>query len=104
MGSAGNSLIKGIEVQEIIDTFDSFHAQSWVIGNAMLGLVAQTLAETEENFIRSRKIDGVQNVKMLVLKDTKDFSEWLDREIERKIVETSKLPQADVDIVTSNTS
>jgi hypothetical protein len=31
MGSTGNSLIKGIEVQEIIDTLDSFHAQSWVI-------------------------------------------------------------------------
>jgi DNA-binding Lrp family transcriptional regulator len=70
-------------------------------GNAMLGLVAQTLAETEENFIRSRKIEGVQNVKMLVLKETKDFSEWLDREIERKIVETSRKPlRLDVDIVT----
>jgi DNA-binding Lrp family transcriptional regulator len=70
-------------------------------GNAMLGLVAQTLAETEENFIRSRKLEGVQNVKMLVLKETKDFSEWLDREIDRKIVETSRKPSPlDVDIVT----
>jgi hypothetical protein len=30
MGSAGNSLIKGIEVQEIIDTLE-FHALSWVV-------------------------------------------------------------------------
>ncbi len=30
MGSTGNSLIKGIDVQEIIDTLDSFHAQSRV--------------------------------------------------------------------------
>ena len=73
-------------------------------GNAMLGLVAQTLAETEENFISSRKIEGVRNVKMLILKETQDFSEWLDQEIERKIAETSKLLHADVDIVTSNTN
>ena len=49
----------------------------------------------------ARKIEGVQNVKMLVLKETKDFSEWLDREIERKIVETSRKPsRLDVGIVT----
>lgn len=73
-------------------------------GNAMLGLVAQTLAETEENFISSRKIEGVRNVKLLILKETQDFSEWLNQEIETKIAETSKLLHADVDIVTSNTS
>ena len=38
MGSAGNSLIKGIEVQEIIDTLDSFHAQSWVVVHFSLAL------------------------------------------------------------------
>lgn len=38
MGSAGNSLIKGIEVQEIIDTLDSFHALSWVVVHFSLGL------------------------------------------------------------------
>ena len=49
----------------------------------------------------ARKIEGVQNVKTLVLKETKDFSEWLDREIERKIVETSRKPsRLDVGIVT----
>ena len=73
-------------------------------GNAMLGLVAQTLAETEENFISSRKIEGVRNVKMLILKETQDFSEWVDQEIETKIAETSKLLYADVDVVTSDTS
>lgn len=65
----------------------------------MLGLVARTLAETEENFIRSRKIEGVRNVKMLILKETQDFSEWLDLEIERKIAETTgKPPRLDVDL------
>lgn len=38
MGSAGNSLIKGVEVQEIIDTLDSFHALSWVVVHFSLGL------------------------------------------------------------------
>ena len=62
-------------------------------GNAMLGLVAQTLAETEDNFIRAKKIEGIRNVKMLILKEIREFSEWLDIEIERKIVETSKKPR-----------
>lgn len=49
-------------------------------GNAMLGLVAQTLAETEENFISSRKIEGVRSVRMLILKETQDFSHgWIKR-------------------------
>ena len=71
-------------------------------GNAMLGLVAQTLAETEDNFIRAKKIEGIRNVKMLILKEIQEFSEWLDLEIERKIAETSKKPRhADVNIVTT---
>jgi bacterioferritin len=31
MGRAGNSLIKGIDIDEVINTLDSFHAQSWVV-------------------------------------------------------------------------
>src|SRR5919112_2219060 len=38
MGSGGNSLIRGIDIQEIIDTLDSFHAQSWVVVYFSLGL------------------------------------------------------------------
>jgi hypothetical protein len=38
MGSAGNSLINWIEVQEIIDTLDSFHALSWLVALVSLGL------------------------------------------------------------------
>jgi hypothetical protein len=38
---------------------------------------------------------------MLILKETQDFSEWLDLEIERKIAETSgKPPRLDVDLTT----
>ena len=38
MGSAGNSLIKGIDIEEIINALDSFHAQSWVVVHFSLGL------------------------------------------------------------------
>jgi bacterioferritin len=38
MGSAGNSLIKGIDVEEVIKTLDSFHAQSWVVVHFSLAL------------------------------------------------------------------
>jgi hypothetical protein len=92
--------------QALMEALNLFEDRYFLIdttseGNAMLGLVARTLAETEENFIRSRKIEGVRNVKMLILKETQDFSEWLDLEIERKIAETSgKPPRLDVDLTT----
>ena len=38
MGRAGNSLIKGIDIEEIIDALDSFHAQSWVVVHFSLAL------------------------------------------------------------------
>ena len=38
MGRAGNSLIKGIDIEEIIDALDSFHAQSWVAMHFSLAL------------------------------------------------------------------
>jgi bacterioferritin len=38
MGSAGNSLIKGIDIEEIINTLDSFHTQSWVVVHFCLAL------------------------------------------------------------------
>jgi hypothetical protein len=38
MGSTGNFLIKGIDIQEIIDALDSFHAQSWVVVHFSFGL------------------------------------------------------------------
>jgi bacterioferritin len=38
MGRAGNSLIKGIDIEEIINALDSFHAQSWVVVHFSLAL------------------------------------------------------------------
>jgi DNA-binding Lrp family transcriptional regulator len=70
-------------------------------GNAMIGLVSQTLTETEVNLFKARKIDGVEAAKMLIMKETREFSEWLDIEIERKIAERSKkTPRLDVDVAT----
>ena len=54
MGSAGNSLIKGIEVQEIIDTLDSFHALSWVVALFSLGL--KNRLEGQAAFLLSKEL------------------------------------------------
>ncbi len=55
MGSTGNSLIKGIEVQEIIDTLDSFHAQSWVVVHFSLAL--KNRLEGQAAFILSKELE-----------------------------------------------
>ena len=55
MGSAGNSLIKGIEVQEIIDTLDSFHALSWVVALFSLGL--KNRLEGQAAFLLSKELE-----------------------------------------------
>jgi bacterioferritin len=55
MGSAGNSLIKGIEVQEIIDTLDSFHAQSWVVVHFSLTL--KNRLEGQAAFLLSKELE-----------------------------------------------
>lgn len=55
MGSAGNSLIKGIEVQEVIDTLDSFHALSWVVVHFSLGL--KNRLEGQAAFLLSKELE-----------------------------------------------
>ena len=55
MGGAGNSLIKGIEVQEIIDTLDSFHALSWVVALFCLGL--KNRLEGQAAFLLSKELE-----------------------------------------------
>lgn len=73
-----------------------FLAKSSPPGNAMFCLAARTLAETEENLIRARKIEGMRNVKLLILKEIREFSQWVDSAIERKISETARPPVANV--------
>jgi bacterioferritin len=55
MGSAGNSLIKGIDIQEIIDTLDSFHALSWVVALFSLGL--KNRLEGQAAFLLSKELE-----------------------------------------------
>lgn len=55
MGSTGNSLIKGIEVQEIIDILDSFHALSWVVALFSLGL--KNRLEGQAAFLLSKELE-----------------------------------------------
>ncbi len=56
MGSAGNSLIKGIEVQEIINTLDSFHGLSWVVALFSLGL--KNRLEGQAAFLLSKELEN----------------------------------------------
>jgi Lrp/AsnC family transcriptional regulator, regulator for asnA, asnC and gidA len=59
-------------------------------GNAMLCLAARTISETEENLIKARRIPGMKDAKLLVLKEIREYTQWLDAAIERKIAETSR--------------
>ena len=58
-------------------------------GNAMLCLFARTLAETEESLIRARKIDGMRDARLLLLKEMREYTQWMDSAIDRKIAETA---------------
>jgi bacterioferritin len=55
MGSAGNSLIKGIDIQEIIDSLDSFHALSWVVVLFSLGL--KNRLQGQAAFLLSKELE-----------------------------------------------
>ena len=55
MGSAGNSLIRGIDIQEIIDSLDRFHAQSWVVVHFSLAL--KNRLEGQAAFLLSRELE-----------------------------------------------
>jgi ferritin-like protein len=55
MGSTGISLIKGIDIQEIIDTLDSFHAQSWVAMHFSLAL--KNRLEGQAAFLLSKELE-----------------------------------------------
>ena len=59
-------------------------------GNSMLCLAARTLAETEENLIRARKIQGMIDVKLLILREITEYTQWMDSAIDRKITEMTK--------------
>ena len=59
-------------------------------GNSMLCMAARTLAETEDSLIRARKIVGMMNVKLLILKEMREYTQWIDSAIDRKIAETAK--------------
>src|SRR5215216_3556337 len=68
MGSAGNSLIRGIDIQEIIDALDSFHAQSWVVVHFSLAL--KNRLEGQAAFLLSKELEykaeeGMKHAKKL---------------------------------------
>ena len=66
-----------------------FMARTSLPGNAMLCLASRTLAETEENLIKARRLEGMRDAKLLVLKEIQEYTQWIDSAIDRKIAETS---------------
>jgi bacterioferritin len=56
MRSVGNSLIRGIDLQEIIDVLDSFHAQSWVVVHFSLAL--KNRLEGQAAFLLSKELEN----------------------------------------------
>jgi DNA-binding Lrp family transcriptional regulator len=72
-------------------------------GNSMLCLAARTLAETEENLIRARKIQGMIDVKLLVLREIREYTQWMDSAIDRKIAETAKREPSQPEIINVKT-
>jgi DNA-binding Lrp family transcriptional regulator len=64
-------------------------------GNAMLCLATQTLAGTEDDLIRARKIEGMRDVKLLILKQMREYTQWMDSAIDRKITETGRQTESD---------
>lgn len=76
-------------LEKALDLFDDsyFLVDTTPQGNAMIALVAQTLTETEDNLFKAKRIEGVRDIKMLILKETWEFSEWMDIEIDKKITE-----------------
>jgi bacterioferritin len=60
MGRAGNSLIKEIDIEEIIDTLDSFHAQSWVVVHFSLALKNRLEGEAAASLLSKELEDKAQ--------------------------------------------
>ena len=60
MGRAGNSLIKGIDIEEIINALDSFHAQSWVAMHFSLALKNRLEGEAAASLLSKELEDKAQ--------------------------------------------
>lgn len=61
-----------------------FIVDSSAEGNSMLFLAARNLAEIEDSMIRARQIEGMMDVKHLVLKEMKEYTQWMDSAIDRR--------------------
>lgn len=59
--------------------------------NAAVHVAARTLAETEDYLIKVRKIDGMNDARLLILKEIREYTQWLDSIIEKKMAESSGL-------------
>lgn len=77
-------------IHTILQSFEPSCLLSYVPphGSIVLLNFAMTLGETEDALLRAKSIDGVRDAHIYVLKDMREYSEWVDREIAKKIEET----------------
>lgn len=77
-------------VRRILDKFQStcFLNYTPPTGHIMLCNFCRTLGEIEDALLLAKSIEGVSDARLFVPKELKEYSEWVDREIEKKIEET----------------
>lgn len=82
---ARREAVLNIAMEEFKDS--CFMARTAPPGNAMICLAARTLAQTEENLIKARKLDGMRDAKLLILREITEYTQWIDSAIDRKLSE-----------------
>lgn len=85
-----------VVMEEVMKMFSYsyFLTRMFPPGNGAVYLSARTLAETEDNLIRVRKIEGMKDAKLMILKEMREYTQWLDSAIDRKINETANTDAA----------
>ena len=64
--------------------------------NAAIHASARTRAETEDNLIKVKAIEGMKDARLLVLREIREYTEWLDSVIDKRIEATSNGVEARV--------
>lgn len=76
-------------VREILQSYQPFCLMSYTPpkGNIMLLNFARSVEDAEAALLRAKSIKGVADARLLIMKEMHECPEWMDREIEKKVVE-----------------
>lgn len=78
-------------VRNIREAFSKtcFLAYTPLSGGIVLLNFANTLGETEDALLMAKSMRGVEEVRLYVLKEIREYSDWMDREIQKRIEKSS---------------